>query len=263
VLDNGVPKIVIAGGFATTWQNTSYLYNPTTNTWAVNPNMISIRGRVSGAADNNCFYITGGFNGSSSLATAEKLCFAAPLPITFIDFHGQMATEGAMLSWSTAQAPGGQLYTVERSVDGDSFSTIGQVDGNAASDEGDAFTFLDRQVPDAPSGTVFYRIKVVDDDGQGASSNTIALALGDRRLAARVYPNPVRDVLHCDLVAADDKVLHIRVYDAWGKVQLQQSVSTVAGLRTISLDVHSFAPGIYFLDLDGSHRLPTIKFVKE
>jgi|SRR6185436_1141170 len=74
-----------------------------------------------------------------------------------------------------------------------------------------------------------------------------------------VYPNPVHDVLNMELNnAAATSVINI--YSINGKLVKMEQV--LPGENKIQVDVKSFSPGVYFINVQHGNDLKTIKFVK-
>ena len=81
-----------------------------------------------------------------------------------------------------------------------------------------------------------------------------------------IYPNPVSKILNIvtDLPFAQHAT--ISVYDATGRLVLQQAVTIAAGLSQTSIDVERLAGGVYTIQFRGveiSKVLPTVQFIRQ
>jgi hypothetical protein len=76
----------------------------------------------------------------------------------------------------------------------------------------------------------------------------------------KIYPNPVRDVLHLDLV--DNKNVDvISVIDIAGHVI--KETGTVPGQKNISINTGNLSSGVYLLKIQSGKESTLIKFIKQ
>ncbi|MBK7966284.1 MAG: hypothetical protein IPK10_14025 [Bacteroidetes bacterium] len=67
----------------------------------------------------------------------------APLPVEWLSFDAKPISSNVLLQWRTASENGNDYFNVERSRDGSSFETIGQVPGNGSTSSISSYTFTD------------------------------------------------------------------------------------------------------------------------
>ena len=262
VEDNGQTKIVVAGGYSGGWLNNSALYNPVTNTWAANPNMSSIRGRVAGAGENNCFYMVAGYSGASSLSTAERLCFAIPLPVEFLSLEGNRVGDDVHLTWHVSEHEGLNTFIVERSSDGVTFQGIGEVQTEDAI-MGTAYGFVDEDSHNLGSGIVFYRIQQADIDGKTAYSSVLPMHLEPQSIHMVISPNPATTTLNCHLFSPKKQSMQIQIIDLLGNVLVTRDASVSQEQEMHQIDISSLAAGIYVAKLSSGSNARQLKFIKE
>jgi hypothetical protein len=97
-------------------------------------------------------------------------------------------TEGSKnyLTWRTASETNNSHFDIERSTDGTTFHSIGQVKGN---NKPSIYQFVDNQ----PFATSYYRLRQIDFDGHFEYSKIISIAQkGENQIS--VYPNPSNGV---------------------------------------------------------------------
>jgi hypothetical protein len=76
----------------------------------------------------------------------------------------------------------------------------------------------------------------------------------------KIYPNPVRDVLHLDLV--DNKNVDvISVIDIAGHTI--KETGTVPGQKNISINTGNLSSGVYLLKIQSGKESTLIKFIKQ
>lgn len=179
------------------------------------------------------------------------------LPVYFISFTAVQQNNTIVLNWVTGAEINNKLFRVQRSANGNDFYDIGTVNAG-----GGQYNFTDtRPLP----GLNFYRLIQVDNDGRSSASNIIKLSAGNllsQNLS--VFPNPAGDDLSFSYYAEKKMSAVIKIYDAAGRVVLQQTTAFPAGLTTKSLLIYQIAQGVYFLEVTnmGSLEKSTIQFAK-
>lgn len=157
------------------------------------------------------------------------------LPVTLRSFIGIYRAPNAVLNWQSGMESGLNYYSVEKSMDGTNYSSIGKL---LVTGSGSYYSMEFLQ----PEGRAFYRLKMVDLDGkinysriqtvshQGATASIISM-----------FPNPVRDgKLH--IVATKSGT--VRIFNQVGQQVLQAGVSE--GLQVI--DISLLTSGIYLIN---------------
>ncbi|MBS1745238.1 MAG: fibronectin type III domain-containing protein [Bacteroidetes bacterium] len=94
------------------------------------------------------------------------------LPVTFISFDGRINGDEALLTWSTVNEINNKGYEVQRSYDGENFNPIGFVNGDGNSSAVNNYSYTDVKVI---SGSNYYRLKQIDNDGRFNYSSVIKL----------------------------------------------------------------------------------------
>ncbi len=184
------------------------------------------------------------------------------LPIELLSFNAFARASTVELEWATASELDNDYFMVERSIDGNSFSAIGRVEGSGTSSAVTAYKLIDT----APfRGVGYYRLKQVDSDGSFTYSSTVAVAFGSLAQMGAPYPNPAIGAVSIDLISAFDGPCTVQALDATGRIVSQQQGVLTQGLCTLSLPITGADPGTYALRVlapDGS-CLHTGRFVVE
>jgi len=180
-------------------------------------------------------------NGSTLLSRTSTVTGLMPgaLPVNFLGFTASKMDRRALLQWQV----NGQLdlsnYIVERSADGRSFSSIGEV---AAQDRQDSYSFTD----DTPfEGNNFYRIAGKDLDGQLTYSSIRQLQFNASGLTVSLSPVPTytHSVRLIVTTGADDEPVTASLISPIGQVLKIYTIRQGQNL----LDLGGFAQGVYFL----------------
>lgn len=215
-------------------------------------------GQVSRDATNNTLTMSG-INSFGRLTLGSS---SAPLPLTWLSFSGQAERTGNELQWATASEQNTRYFAVERSASGNDFQSIGRVEaaGNSTADR--HYRYLDSLT----TGTYFYRLRQVDQDGRFSYSATIRLARNGRADAgsATAFPNPFADhlVLHLPTAFSSNTKLSCTLLDAGGKAVAQGEVRFAAGQTEGTLTgLNGLPRGTYFLQVAAGGARYLLKLV--
>ena len=179
------------------------------------------------------------------------------LPLSLLKFEGAKQNAGVQLKWTTEQEVNTNHFEVQRSVNGLNFETIGIVKSFGLT-SGNIYSMQDTR-----AGSVnFYRLKVVDNDGNYTFSNIIMINIAGLKQRIYVLNNPFKNVIRLGFTNQPGEMVKIRLSDPSGKV-LQQSVFKNA-VNSIEINTPSYlSKGVYLLEaiVDGTRF--TYKLVKE
>lgn len=166
--------------------------------------------------------------GLNNLELAEPGTF----PVEFLGFEAETHGRNVDLEWKTAWETNNHFFAVERSLDGETFEAIGQVEGAGTSETESSYSFTDFS---APNGTLIYRLKQVDFDGKFNYSSSVEVSISEEPTLA--YFDDQADILH--FTANDDWT--VTLMDLNGKTILSSSAS----IKEVSLP--EIASGIYIV----------------
>ncbi len=199
-------------------------------------------GYVSGTVTSGIFTSFSTFALASTSADAK----INPLPVTLISFAAHRQAADVALSWATATEWHNARFEVQRSLDGQVFTTVATVAGHGTAAQARQYTALD---PAAPTAAIYYRLAQVDTDGHTTFSPVVVVA---GTTAAVLYPNPARD----RLVVPAPAGTQVYVLDLMGRV-----LQTIALPPSGEVSVASLPAGTYWLRL-GEGAQP-LRFSKE
>lgn len=113
------------------------------------------------------------------------------LPIELSKFNVQPSAQcdKAMLEWMTSSEIDNQKFIIQRSDNGQEWTSVAEVAGQGSSSISHYYQWVDNRLP-VDSKTIYYRLKQIDFDGEFTYSNirTIYLDCNPKRI--EVYPNP-------------------------------------------------------------------------
>lgn len=177
------------------------------------------------------------------------------LPITLLSFSGSQWNETIRLKWQTASEKNFDYFSVEKSLDGKTFSQIAKVAGKG-SDNAGANYLLDDEKP--VIGNNYYRLQAVDVDG---TAETFDIILVDYTTEKKfeVYPNPVtKNSIAAKINFSDFSSCAVVIYDQMSKVIHTSSLTSIETEFTFSSELVN---GVYFAKLISPDYAKTVRFL--
>lgn len=175
-----------------------------------------------------------------------------PLPVTLTSFTCGLNNTIVEIKWETESELNNDYFEVERSLDVQSFESIGkQIDGAGTSNQKHSYSVKDGQ---APAGTVYYRLKQVDFDGR-TSYTEVCSVFNPVKQEIRVYPNPVTGS-QFEINLNGRTFNSIRVYDVTEK---QINAPYKVEVEKIIVNSSGMAAGIYIVELILDQKPVTLK----
>ena len=171
--------------------------------------------------------------------------FGLPVIISNYTVNVLPATEGVQLnaienSWSKSSEVNTNYYNIQRSMDGIHFYTIGLLTAKGVGN----YHYIDSvQSNFTHSVTLFYRLQMVDNNGQLSYSETKQVTIKPVNNKIIIYPNPAKNFI----MVKGIHVSEINVLDNLGRtVQSVKGLNIIASENKINMNV---ADGIYMLQV--------------
>lgn len=184
-----------------------------------------------------------------------------PLPIHLLDFTVAKNTGSALVQWSTSREMNTRDFLIQRSDDGQNFTTLGTIPAIGNSINKSTYQFIDAGISAILKPKVFYRLQQREKDGSSSYSRVISLTLsGQNSFTIKVLGNPATNVLPLQLSSSNQKIT-IRIVDASGKLVRNQQ--TINGNGIVTLLLHELRSGVYTLIAESMDERKIIKFVKQ
>jgi hypothetical protein len=183
------------------------------------------------------------------------------LPVVWASFEGKSLEIGNQLDWKTEQEINSERFEIMRSADGVTFESIGSVASIGGNNKGKSYTFLD---PNPIQGLAQYKIRQFDFDGRTSESEVLTLTYTPpSQLAwAGVGPLPAHDQVSANFVSEKDRSMELLLVNTAGQVVRHEMIAAKAGSNHVELDLSGFAPGMYFMRLQGSDARLDYKLMK-
>jgi hypothetical protein len=179
-----------------------------------------------------------------------------PLPIELISFDANCNNAAVDVKWSTASEHNNYYFSVERSLDGESWINVFISNGAGNSTQLLNYYWTDNE-PFRQER--YYRLKQTDFDGATSYSNIVFVdgCIGKEN-ALRISPNPGNENVNVDLISED--IIGFQILDSKGIIVLSKTF--IDPISSFSIDINSFNSGVYIIFLTSNSGSFTEKFVK-
>ncbi len=169
------------------------------------------------------------------------------VPVELVSFSADMKEASITLTWETATETNNSGFDIQRSSDGKTFTSIGNIKGNGTTTEKQRYSFTDNQL--TGSGTMYYRLKQVDYNGTYAYSEVLDVEYSAIPLEfslSQNYPNPFNPETTIKFALPKNADVTLKVYDALGsEVETIVSQQLEPGYYTYKWNSSKYASGMY------------------
>lgn len=186
------------------------------------------------------------------------------LGVDVLNFRGRNENNRGVLYWSTSKEDEPVKYEIQKSKDGSSFVTIGEVQGykNPNADLNN-YTFTD---PESLDNTLsWYRIKVVKTQTNEHKYSKVVQLIGDKAgLRIESLINPFRSQVKFDLVSGSEGAVNVNILDVFERNLKSSQYLLMRGKNNIKiLNLDELPAGIYILQVIANGNILNRKIVKQ
>ncbi len=135
------------------------------------------------------------------------------LPITLLSFDAEKQVNSVLLNWVTVSEINNDYFTIEKSMNGIDFVSVGTVKGSGNSTEKNEYNLVDAK---PYNGVSYYRLKQTDYNGSFTYSELRVVEYKGKSSNSKIYPNPSKDGgLYLDIVnpPAGEIIIHLKALD--------------------------------------------------
>jgi hypothetical protein len=177
------------------------------------------------------------------------------LPLNLISFNAILNNGFVSLEWETLSEINFSNFEIEKSLDAQTFETIGEVPGKNIPGV-HYYSFTDEKTL---FGNAYYRLKMINKDGTYTYSGIVHIT-GKTAASLNIYPNPVAD----NLVLAHPAALQGAVLQIINMQGIKVAAYAVQqnAVQT-SVDVSHFTRGNYIVVYNNGKTIQTAKFLKQ
>ncbi len=146
-----------------------------------------------------------------------------PMPVELISFTGKRVGKVSQLNWATATEEQNEGFEIERSLDGQSWRSIGFVQGNGTTSEFNPYSFVDQN---PALGTNYYRLKQMDFDGRFEYSDVQSVLFESKDDApVLIFPNPSTGRFTLKIDSHEAQNASIKLMDLSGRLIFSEILS--------------------------------------
>ena len=172
------------------------------------------------------------------------------LPVTISSFTGSCVNNAVLLSWTTQSESNSLRFDIQRSADGSSWEQIGQVGAAGNSSITKSYNFTDVNPLSSP-GNNYYRLRLVDADGQYVYSRVVLVSMCDATEATqvlKVVPNPFGSEMQITCTVPGSAPVEVQIRDITGATVIRQKYNATKGNNVFNLtNLNTLAKGTYIV----------------
>lgn len=202
--------------------------------------------------------------GSCILTDTVNYAFGIPLPVTLINFNGNIKDRKALLRWTTVSETDNEGFEIERSMNGINFIKIRFINGTGNSQQRINYQYEDN-IASINAEKIFYRLKQIDPAGEFNYSRTIVLRNNNDGPAIQFLPNPFTTEINLSARLNSDGRITIHFIETSGRLAYKTDLVLSRGMNNISIPFPETLPrGIYFADVrKDNERLGVFKITRQ
>ncbi len=225
---------------------------------------------------NTLLYRTGAINTfNTSEIRQTSLFFKAfnlsnkniALPIELISFDTKLKNNNVIITWATAAEVNNDYFTIERSVDGETFEPLFTQRGAGNSTVTIEYEAND---PNPLEGYSYYRLKQTDFDGKFSYSDVQTIKnkggndIDEEQInITAISPNPFTDEFKIDYILKQKTEVEISMYSTKGELIFKEITLADDGYNSYTyIDSKGLTSGYYFVTIAYKDQKVTKKIVK-
>ena len=186
-----------------------------------------------------------------------------PLPVTLVQFDVASEGDKVKLTWSTATEVNSKVFEIQRSIDGRTFTTLGNIAAAGNSTLLRNYRFDDANITQYTGQVLYYRLLLTDLNGQQRYSDVKSVRIDKVRNMLSLQFNPVRNEAVLNYISQREEKVTIRITDAAGRTIMQIQQTALAGANQFRLSSAKLAQGIYSVELLTHAERHVLRMLKE
>lgn len=193
------------------------------------------------------------------------------LPVEFLTFDVSYSDKSreAHLYWSIAQEWENSQFEIHRSIfDVQNWKTIGEIEASNYPKEPSKYEFFDKNLP-ASGGTIFYRVRQVDETGKSFFTVTRAIQVKSVEGSQSwiIYPNPTDGTLFnlelLDSSSFDELGVQAILSNLLGQGEQFSSLNIEQLSQKIGDSLQAKAAGVYMLTINWLGKSESYRIIKK
>jgi hypothetical protein len=183
------------------------------------------------------------------------------LPIELVSFTAECNEDRSRIfKWTTATEHNNDFFTIEGSVDGKKWNTVGIIDGAGNSTQELNYSYSYEPEGISMATINYYRLKQTDFDGSSVYSGIISLSCDFDWMC--YFVNPVEDkTITGAILAPIEALANIQLISSSGQIVAQENLVLKKGSNLIELSNLSLSRGAYLIRVTVADQLFVHKLV--
>ncbi len=164
------------------------------------------------------------------------------LPVELTSFSSECKESGVDINWQTASEYNSELFTLEKSRDGENWQQLSTQTAAGTSTSLQNYSYTDNE----KNGLSYYRLQQIDQDGNQKMYGPISANCEFGGLSVLTYPNPSSD--YVNVMIESDKAIDkatIVLKDQLGHLVYEATRTIERGTTQLVLNDVQLAPGVY------------------
>lgn len=188
------------------------------------------------------------FTVPAGVLSPKSACKASfNLPIELIAFDAKVNDQNqVVLNWTTASELNNAFFTIERSIDGQNFEAILEVNSKGNSNSIQYYNSIDEH---PYKGVSYYRLKQTDVDEKFSYSKVRAVEIQGLNQEVQIVPNPNNGQFSLVLDTDYEYQMSMEVYNVLGKLIHQEEFVQPKGINQHNVDISAYPAGSYIVKL--------------
>ena len=183
--------------------------------------------------------------GDSAVANINVTAFGT-LPVKLLNFTANNNQDKVNLKWSVASEGDILQYSVERSINGETFENIGKLSSNNLVDIESNYNFSDNT---PANGLNYYRLVLVEKSGKQTFSKTVSVTVSLKNSTAFTINNISinNSTMKIGLTSNIQQQIKVLAADVTGRILYTDILTVQKGYNTLDRKLSAINTGIYYI----------------
>lgn len=202
-------------------------------------------------------------NPRDQLITIGSITGCGVLPVTLLDYKVECKSDVPQISWSTASEQNNNFFSIERSIDGEVFHTIGIVNSLGNSSMIQSYSYVDQN---PLQGFTYYRISQTDLNNTVANFEIKPYTknCSDIPFDIVALSNPFENTLSLNLKYNTSSIITLFIHDNLGQIVKTIFDNKIMEGETskISINTNDLSQSVYYLSGKVNNEPFSLKLIK-
>jgi hypothetical protein len=185
------------------------------------------------------------------------------LPVHLLTLNARLNNNDGVLNWITSSEVNTASFEIERSADARTYKRVGSINAAGNTSSVTDYQFTDPNITLLHAKAVYYRLKMVDQDGSFSYSSIVVLNINSKDAVVVLYPNPAQNFLTMMISTRHREKIRYNIADATGRIVKAGTQSLQSGSNNITVSLTELSSGVYTIVIEGNNGKVQQSFVKK